>query len=161
MTTRAMRLLASGSIASLASTAVVVWASRRHTGYAAAGTNAASQGVFGENARRRRRASVLHTAIGYAIHHASSLLWTRAYCSDFARRWIPSRGARAATVALLAALVDYGVVPRRFTPGFEAHLPRRAIAVVYAAFGAGLWLSARVHDPGRRRSARGRAPRAH
>jgi len=30
------------------------------------------------------------------------------------------------------------VVPKRVTPGFEAHIPKRAFPVVYAALGLGL-----------------------
>jgi hypothetical protein len=60
----------------------------------------------------------------------------------------------AASTTAAAAFGDYIVVPKRFTPGFEYHLPAAHIAVVYLAFGAGLtvpfmakqWLSSRSHD---------------
>ena len=48
------------------------------------------------------------------------------------------RVAMAATTTVVAAFGDYVVVPKRFTPGFEYHLPARHIAAVYVAFGAGL-----------------------
>lgn len=48
------------------------------------------------------------------------------------------RIALAATTTTAAAIGDYIVVPKRFTPGFEYHLPAAHIAVVYLAFGAGL-----------------------
>ena len=48
------------------------------------------------------------------------------------------RAAVAATTTVAAAVGDYIVVPKRFTPGFEYHLPAMHIASVYLAFGAGL-----------------------
>ena len=48
------------------------------------------------------------------------------------------RLAVAATTTVAAAVGDYVVVPKRFTPGFEYHLPAMHIASVYVAFGAGL-----------------------
>lgn len=48
------------------------------------------------------------------------------------------RIALAAATTAAAAFGDYIVVPKRFTPGFEYHLPAAHIAAVYVAFGAGL-----------------------
>ncbi|HEY2022725.1 hypothetical protein [Paraburkholderia sp.] len=48
------------------------------------------------------------------------------------------RVALAVATTAAAAVGDYIVVPKRFTPGFEYHLPARHIAMVYIAFGAGL-----------------------
>ena len=46
--------------------------------------------------------------------------------------------ATGATVAALAYVTDYYVVPKRFTPGFEARLSRAGLATVYAALAAAL-----------------------
>jgi hypothetical protein len=48
------------------------------------------------------------------------------------------RIALAAATTVAAAVGDYIVVPKRFTPGFEYHLSAAYIAAVYVAFGAGL-----------------------
>jgi hypothetical protein len=37
--------------------------------------------------------------------------------------------------------VDYHVVPRRLTPGFEMRVSKSALALVYAALALGLWAS--------------------
>jgi hypothetical protein len=42
--------------------------------------------------------------------------------------------AAAGATATLAYAVDYHVVPKRLTPGFEAHLSGRSMFYVYAAF---------------------------
>ena len=44
----------------------------------------------------------------------------------------------AAAVSAFAALVDYTVTPKRFTPGWEFVLSKRSMAVAYAAMAAGL-----------------------
>lgn len=140
-----LRALVTGSIASLASSAIIVAESQRCTRSAAAATNATSQWIWGEEARRRRRASLRHTAIGYLIHHASSIYWAVQFESRSLRRLVRNDAARAALVASAAAAVDYGLMPRRFTPGFEHRLPIRSITGIYAAFGFGLWIAARIH----------------
>lgn len=157
---RAWRAVLGGAVASLLSSAVITLESRRWTGRAASGTNATSQWIWGDEARRRERPSPRHTVTGYAIHHASSLFWAAVFDATTARRVIARPAARAAVVAATAAFVDYAVMPRRFSPGIEAHLPARSIATVYAAFGLGLWIGERLHrrginparrpDPGRR-----------
>ncbi|CAB3803110.1 hypothetical protein [Paraburkholderia fynbosensis] len=48
------------------------------------------------------------------------------------------RMALAVGTTVAAAVGDYIVVPKRFTPGFEYHLPAAHITAVYVAFGAGL-----------------------
>ncbi|WP_371884350.1 hypothetical protein [Caballeronia sp. S22] len=58
--------------------------------------------------------------------------------------------AAAATTALVAYLVDYYAVPKRVTPGFEAHLSKRSLAMTYVALGAGFAIAALI----RRRVAR-------
>lgn len=44
----------------------------------------------------------------------------------------------AALIAAVANLADFKLTPKRFTPGFERHLSRSSLAVVYGAFGLGL-----------------------
>lgn len=131
----------SGSVASIASTAVLTAAVQLGGKPPASGTNATSQWVWGRAAWRARRGDLRHTAVGYLIHHASSVWW--AVLFEAVHAWRPPRGQRevmlrAAATSALAAWVDYRVVPKRLTPGFEAHLGRPAIACVYAAFAAGL-----------------------
>ena len=79
--------------------------------------------------------------MGYATHHAATVFWALLY-----EGWIAS-GPPAAPRALLgralvvsgvAAAVDYGAPPQRFTPGWEFVLTRGSMAVAYAAMAVGL-----------------------
>ena len=48
-----------------------------------------------------------------------------------------TNSAGVATSAL-AYVIDYHVVPDRFTPGFEKRLPERSLGLIYAALALGL-----------------------
>lgn len=134
-----------GAAASVLSAAALVAAGRQEKRQWAATLNTPSQWLWGEEARHVEAASVRHTAIGYATHHGSSVFWAALY-ARYARGWVAERGLAAELAAgcaagALACFVDYRLTPRRLQPGFDAHLPRRSMAGVYAAFGLGLGLA--------------------
>ncbi len=63
------------------------------------------------------------------------------------------RGQRAATskivttaavTAATAYVVDYHIVPKRITPGFEAHITRSSFPKIYFALGAGFAIAALI-----------------
>lgn len=134
----------SGSIASIVSTAVLAGRGVQENGTPYAPTNAISHWFWGERAARRDGPSARYTAVGYAIHHASSTLWAVIYEKWFGHR--AERGeivpglACCAAIAGLACFVDYNLTPRRLQPGFEKRLSRASLFFVYATFGAGLAL---------------------
>lgn len=140
----AARVLCSGSLASVLSTLAVSVFSRRRSRAAAAGTNAASQWFWYPRARHVARPSLRYTATGYAVHHASSLLWAATYeATRPARAGLGGQLARATATAALAYVVDYHVVPRRLSPGFEHRIGAAGVVTAYAAFGLSLLLASR------------------
>jgi hypothetical protein len=137
----AVRTAVSGAVASALSSVAVALCSARETGRPSAGVNAASQWIWGRRAKRHVRTSWRYTAVGYAIHHVSSMLWAGVYehwCARSPTRGTAGKLGKAAAVAALACTVDYTVTPRRFRPGFERHIGRPSIALVYVTFAAGL-----------------------
>lgn len=137
-------MLRSGTLASLLSTLAVTFFSRRHAGAAAAGTNATSQWFWYPHARHVRRLSPRYTLAGYAVHHASSLWWACGFELLHPHRATPrARAMRAAGVSALAYVVDYHVVPRRLSPGFEQRIGPAGMCAAYAAFALGLYLGCR------------------
>lgn len=52
-----------------------------------------------------------------------------------------------ATTALVAYVVDYHVVPKRVTPGFESRLPKGTLGLTYVALGAGFARAAVLRPP--------------
>lgn len=152
------RALVSGTIAAAAVALAVAVAGRRRIGSGAAPLNATSHLLWGDEAARHDGYSMKYTATGFAANHAAAIFWALFY--EALPRRLPAL-ARGAAVSALAYVVDYHVVPRRLTPGFELRLPRLALAPVYAALAAGLAardLLAARRPP--RRSARPGAARA-
>lgn len=147
--------MVSGSVASILSTLTVSWLCSRDGGSPARGSNATSHWIWGEPARYRDAPSLRHTAAGYAIHHASSVFWACGFEATTGRRGNAARiAAGAAATAALAYVVDYHVVPRRLTPGFERHLSGAGMAATYGAFAIGLCLGNRAFRQGLLRLAR-------
>ncbi|UGB46938.1 hypothetical protein LQ772_06485 [Frateuria edaphi] len=134
----------SGTVAAVLSSVVVAACSACEARAPLAGVNAASQWFWGRRAKRHVGPSWRYTAVGYVVHHFSSLLWAGIYEAWCLRRPAPARvsAARAATVAMAACAVDYTITPPRFRPGFERHISRTSIAAVYVAFGVGLFAGA-------------------
>lgn len=132
---------AAWALAAAASSAALVWRSRRDTGRASAGFNAVSHWLWPEQALRADAPSLRHTGTGAAVHVMSSLLWAALYdwwLRAGTRQGAVDAAAKAAAVTSVAALVDLKLVPERLTPGFERRLSARSTALVYASFGAGL-----------------------
>lgn len=144
---RALRTaVVSGTIASLASLAALALRGRAEAGRALGPVNAPSHWIWGDRALRRDGASLRYTAVGFAVHHLSSMFWGLVHARIFGDR--PQTAARAARDALLttvfAAWVDLRLVPHRLTPGFQKRLSPAGLVAVYALFGAGLALGNRL-----------------
>jgi hypothetical protein len=147
--------LVSGTLASALSTAVLAWQGQHRFRKPAAPTNATSHWLWGdEDAYLASEPSLRHTAVGYATHHASAVMWALFY-----ERWLganenPSIGEivrDAAGMTAIAAFVDYQLTPPRLRPGFETHLTRGALVGVFAAFGLGLAAGALLNRQHERR----------
>lgn len=132
--------LVPGSVASIVSSIVVTLFSTLDAKAWAAGTNATSQWVWGEQAHMHDELSVRYTVLGYVIHHASSIFWACGYQLTGSRTDAPTRSLlKAMAITLLAYVVDYYVVPARLSPGFDRHISSVGLFAVYSAFALGLW----------------------
>jgi hypothetical protein len=137
-----MRALISGTLAAAAVTVVASFASRRATGSYASALNASSHIIWGDRAARRHAYTMKYTGVGFLANYGASMLWALVYeMLGRRKRRGRLRALRdSALVSAIAYLVDYHVVPRRLTPGFELRLPTRALAAVYGALAVGLAL---------------------
>jgi hypothetical protein len=137
-----MRALVSGTLAAAAVTVVASIASRRATGSYAAALNATSHFLWGDRAARKHAYSMKYTGVGLLANYGASVLWALCYeMMSLRKRRSRVRALRdGALVSAVAYAVDYHVVPRRLTPGFELRLPARALAAVYASLAVGLAL---------------------
>jgi hypothetical protein len=125
------RALVSGTAVSVLTTvALAATAAVRGQG-ATRPVNATSHWVHGPSAGRVRGGDARHTLVGYATHHAASVFWAAMFEWLRARRPHASPLGDALMTSAIAAFVDYGIVPKRLTPGWELVVPKRPIAFAY------------------------------
>ena len=136
-----LRALVSGTAASVTSSLALALLARGEGRGALQPVNATSHWRHGPAAASVERFDLAHTVVGYATHHAATVFW-----AGFFEAWVGWRQPRAGwplvrdamLLSAIAAAVDYGITPKRFTPGWEFVLSARSMAVAYAAMGAGL-----------------------
>jgi len=140
------RGLVGGATSSVLSTAALALLGRHDTGSAYAPTNAVSHWIYGDEALHEGAPTLRHTVPGYLIYHGSATFWSVLFerlCGRLLDRNSPAETLGMATAAsAVACFADYQLTPRRFQPGYEAHLSRPSLAVVYGVFGIGLALGA-------------------
>ncbi len=144
------RALVSGTVASATSTAALALLARSEGKGALQPVNATSHWLGGEQAALFRGADLAHTAVGYATHHAATIFWAALF-----EAWIGSRRPvapfamlrHALVMSAVAAAVDYGATPKRFTPGWEFVLSKWSMAATYGALGLGLAAGALSTQP--------------
>ena len=134
--------LVTGSIACIATLAAAALCGAARKRGAVAPINATSHVLWGKEAARARRPDLKHTVPGVAFNEGASVFWAAIYEQAFGRRvdrgeW-PAAVAGGAAIAALAYLVDYHLVSKRLTPGWEHHLDGRSLAAVYTALALSL-----------------------
>ena len=136
-----------GTTASIVATAALAIIAKVEGKGALQPTNATSHWLHGDSAAAFAQLDTRHTALGYATHHASALFWAWPFAAWLAFR--PRRSSvemlrDASVMSAIAATVDYGITPKRLTPGWELVLPTRSICAAFAALAIGLALGARM-----------------
>jgi len=133
--------LLAGASATAATTLTVALASVAEQGSPWPALNAVSKMIHGNHAPWRNEASWKYTGTGTLLNAAAMFSWAAVYAVLRGPRtrtdYVRAATAGAATSAL-AYVVDYHVVPERFTPGFERRLSNRSLGVIYAALALGL-----------------------
>jgi len=145
-TTALQRGLVGGAASSVLSSMALAALGKGEGASAYASTNAVSHWIWGDEAFGHEEPNVRHTATGYLIHHASATFWSVIFerlCGHLLDRKEPALtlgvGVAAAGVACFA---DYQLTPERLRPGYEEHLSKPSLALVYGSFGLGLALGA-------------------
>jgi hypothetical protein len=135
-----------GSVASVLSTIVLAAAGARQTGSASASINAVSHWLWGVESLIEDRPTLRHTLTGYLTQHAASIFWATLYSRIYGHRkeakQLPQAVAGGVATSAVAYLVDYHLVPKRLTPGYEHCVSPAAMAGIYAALAAGFALGA-------------------
>lgn len=146
----------SGTCASIASAAALGIAALLEGKAAIRPINATSHWLEGPSAGSYEGIDAAHTGIGYLTNHAASIFWAIFFEGWRARRR-PVRAVpmleEAAVMTVIAAAVDYGATPKRFTPGWEFVLSKKGMAIGYAGLALGLAAGALWSQSYRRPSA--------
>lgn len=130
-----------GTVASLASTAALGLLAKGDGKGVLQPINATSHWLHGDDGAKHGELDVEHTAIGFGTHKASALFWALPF-----EVWLAARPPRspfellrdACAMSAIAAAVDYGATPKRFTPGWELVLSKRSLLATYGALALGL-----------------------
>ncbi len=133
--------LASGAVATAATTAVAAILGKLEGHGAAAPINAVSHILWGDEAAIPEEADARHTLVGAGLNAAAVTAWAGVHEALMPRNDRPSTPhallAGAATAAV-AYMVDYHVVPERLKPGFEKRLSSKALFGLYATLAISL-----------------------
>ena len=125
--------------------------------------NATSHWLHGDAAARDSRADAKRTLVGAVTHHLAAMFWAGILESVLGsrKRSLLVVALNGAAVAGLSALVDYVLIPRRLSPGWELALTRKSMAGAFSAMAAGLAVGALAARDGSplRRQRRSRAAR--
>lgn len=101
--------------------------------------NASSHWLWGENAGKHSGASFTYTGIGGVTNICAGLMWGSLLGAHLQRER-PSKleiAKAGATTGAVAGLLDYGLLPRRLSPGWELVLSGRAVVLAMAGMAAG------------------------
>lgn len=145
---RVSLIAASGLCAGLAALAALAVAAERRNRSPWRPINATSHWIHGPRSGSVSRPDLAHTGTGFTTHMLASFWWALPFSAMIGRSARPSPSrvvAAAAGTTALAALVDYGLVPKRLTPGWELALPKSDLMMAYVAMGLGLVLGTYLH----------------
>jgi hypothetical protein len=135
-----------GTVAGLLSTVVLAISGQRQSGSAVAPINAVSHWLWGDEALHAQEPSLRHTVTGFVTNHLAAMFWAGLYSLAYGHRDEAKRLPQAVTGAVVtsavAYVVDYHVVPKRLTPGYEHRISSGAMLATYGALAAGLALGA-------------------
>lgn len=144
------RALTSGSFAGLVTTAAISMAGERESGNAVAPINATSHVLWGDDeAGSADSVDLKHTVPGLLINTSAGVFW--AFVHELLLQQVRPRDpvaamASGAAVAALAYVVDYHLIPRRLSPGWDLRLSRRGVALGFATLGACLAVAGLVRS---------------
>lgn len=128
-----------GTLAGAVSLAAVAVQGRRDSGSALAPINASSHVIWGEEAAQVETITARHTLPGLMINIGAGFFWAFTFQKLFGasadRRGTATALAGGAATAALAYTLDYKLLPRRLSPGWEQRISKRSLLMSLGAMG--------------------------
>lgn len=143
----ARRAAVIGTVANLGAVVALGLLARQTGRSAAAPINATSHVIHGDKAGTVDHFDASHTLPGAMINHSAAIFWALPFTWWLSRRQYRSAGQialGAAATSGAAGVIDYGLMPRRLTPGWEHALPAPAVVATLGALALGLAVGALV-----------------
>ncbi len=109
--------------------------------------NATTHAIHGPEAADVQALDLLHTGLGGTIHVLACFFWSGIAVLMIRMIGLTRAGAAwlaGLATALLAGVVDYGLLPARLSPGWELILPWWAVGLGFVAMGVGIALGLNV-----------------
>ncbi len=141
--------LAAGAMVFAATAAAAALRGRKDSGSAVAPINATSHVVYGPEASSADAPDLRHTLPGLAINAGASVFWAIVYERLFSRGDTVKSLLGGGVVAALAYLIDYHLVPKRLTPGWEERVSGRSLAIIFGAMALSLPIRRLLERPAR------------
>ena len=127
--------LVAGSIVAAATIAAVALRGLNDSGSAVAPINASTHVVYGPEAGDVDEPDLKHTLPGLAINAGASVFWAAVYERLFGHAVTRADLGKAllggGAVAGLAYVLDYHLLPKRLTPGWEERVSGRSLAMIF------------------------------
>ena len=150
-------ILLCGAGAALGSLAAIMACAKTERRPVLAPVSASSHWLHGGDAIRHGDPDLSHTGLGAATNIAAGCMWggllgAHLQGTDPAPRDIIKDGI---VMGAIAGVLDYGLLPRRLSPGWELALSDRSVVLSMAAMAGGAilgGLTARAFDASARRS---------
>jgi len=132
-----------GAVATVASTVAVVAATAKERKTPYAGVQAVSHIAYGEKAIGQDNYRPQYFWTGFGLNTGAMLGWAAVF--EGGRRLLgwnepSSIGLLAVGVTVLAYVVDFHVVPKRLTPGFERVVSQPTLLAIYGILATSIWL---------------------
>ena len=100
--------------------------------------------AYGDEAFAQNGFTLQYTGTGLSLTKSFTASWSLLHEVLFGEYQdegnVPASLAGGALVSAFAYIVDYYVVPKRFTPGFEKHLSNRSLLIIYIVLALALGL---------------------
>lgn len=146
------RAIIDGLLAAAATAAMAAVRGEKETGNGLVPINAVSHIIHGEKAAFQRGYSRTYTLCGLALHACACTTWAvfnRLFFLRPGRTGSTTKAlAAGAATSIIAYTVDYHVVPKRLTPGFELRLSNKSLGAIYVTLALGLAAGALIQRRG-------------
>ena len=141
----ALRGAKTGVMLSMSTTAAILIASAWENNAPWAALNCVAHIVDGDERAQPQDFAVRESGLGVAVNAAAMGAWAVLYEGALEVTGAKSTVWTAVSAAACAYVIDYYVVPKRYTPGIEKRLSGRGIAFAYGVLAATLALSGTWH----------------